>query len=248
MIRIAAVGDVHFGADARGTLAPRFEELNGRADLLLLAGDLTRRGLEEEIAALTDELAPVEVPIVAVFGNHDVESGQQDELRRHLEEHGTHVLEGDAVRIDVDGTSVGVAGTVGFGGGFPGATCADFGEPEMRAFVARARETAASLESALRSLDTDLRIALTHYAPVRDTCAGEKPELFPFLGSYQLEQAIDAGGARIAFHGHAHHGVERGRTARGVPVRNVALPVIRAAYNVYELSPPSVEHVAARSA
>jgi Icc-related predicted phosphoesterase len=248
VIRIAAVGDVHFGADARGTLAARFEELDSRADVLLLAGDLTRRGLEEEIAALTDELAPVQVPIVAVLGNHDVESGHEDALRVHLEDHGIHVLEGSAASFDVGGASVGVAGTVGFGGGFPGATCADFGEPEMKAFVAKARGTAASLASALRSLDTDVRVALTHYAPVRDTCAGEKPELFPFLGSYHLEEAIDAGGARIAFHGHAHHGVERGRTAGGVPVRNVALPVIRHAYNVYELGPPSVEHLPARSA
>lgn len=237
MIRIAAVGDVHFGADSRGTLAPRFAELSDHADLLLLAGDLTRRGLEEEISALTDELAEAHVPVVAVLGNHDVESGRQAALRTHLEDHGVRVLEGSSVVIDVDGVQVGVAGTIGFGGGFPGATCADFGEPEMKMFVAKARETANALESALRALDTDLKVALTHYAPVRDTCAGENPELFPFLGCYQLGEAIDRGGARIAFHGHAHHGVERGRTADGVPVRNVALPVIRHAYNVYELEP-----------
>jgi Icc-related predicted phosphoesterase len=236
VIRIAAVGDVHFGKDARGTLASRFEELSDRADLLLLAGDLTRRGMEEEVAALTDELAVADVPIVAVLGNHDVESGREPALRGHLEDHGIAVLEGEAVTVETDVCLVGVAGTAGFGGGFPGATVADFGEPEMKAFARRARKSAASLEAALMSLGgVGVRIALTHYAPVRDTLVGENPELYPFLGAYQLADAIERGGADIAFHGHAHHGTERGRTPGGVPVRNVALPVIRHAYHVYEI-------------
>jgi Icc-related predicted phosphoesterase len=235
VIRIAAVGDIHFGADASGTLRPHFEQLPERADLLLLAGDLSRRGRPSEAEVLVDELTPLPVPMVAVLGNHEFESEQQDEYRRVLEDAGVAVLEGDSTTIAVDGATVGIAGTVGFGGGFPGATCADFGEPLMKAFVARSRELADSLEPALEDLDTDLRIALTHYAPTRETVVGEKPEIYPFLGSHLLAEAIDRAGADLAIHGHAHAGTERGATPGGVPVRNVAQPVIGQAYHVYEM-------------
>ena len=44
-------------------------------------------------------------------------------------------------------------------------------------------------------------------------------------------------GADLALHGHAHDGVEHGMTAGGTRVRNVAMPVIRSGYRVYELDP-----------
>jgi Icc-related predicted phosphoesterase len=124
----------------------------------------------------------------------------------------------------------------GFGVGFPGASASDFGEPEMKAFVAHARGAADELRTALESLDTDYTVALTHYAPVEDTLAGERPEIWPFLGCYFLAEAIDAAGADVALHGHAHGGSEKGTTPGGIHVRNVAQPVIRAPYRVYCLS------------
>ena len=44
MIRVAAVGDLHVNARSRGTLRPHFLALSGKADVLLLAGDLTHLG------------------------------------------------------------------------------------------------------------------------------------------------------------------------------------------------------------
>jgi predicted MPP superfamily phosphohydrolase len=136
MIRVAAAGDIHFAPDAAGTLRPHLEHLGEHADLLLLAGDLTRLGTPEETKALADELRDVDIPIVAVLGNHDYHADQADEVTAVLEGIGIHVLEGSSVVVPVNGTTVGIAGTKGFGGGFVGACGSEFGEPEMKAFMA----------------------------------------------------------------------------------------------------------------
>jgi Icc-related predicted phosphoesterase len=233
MIRIAAAGDLHFGADLQGTLRPHLESLPDQADVLLLAGDLTRVGDPDEAAVLAEELRDSPVPIVAVLGNHDYHSDREDEVRKILKEGGIRVLEGEAVVLEVDGGRLGVGGSKGFGGGFVGACGSDFGEPEMKAFVRHTKEIAAALEEAIAGLETDVRVALMHYAPVDQTLQGERPEIYPFLGSYLLAEAVDRAGASLALHGHAHRGIEKGVTPGGVPVRNVALPVIRRPYNVY---------------
>jgi len=233
MIHVAAVGDIHFGPDGAGTLRPHLEHLNERADLLLLAGDLTRVGAPDEARALADELAGVEVPMVGVLGNHDYHSDAAGEVTAVLEDIGVTMLEGDSVVVPVNGSTVGVAGTKGFGGGFVGACGSEFGEPEMKAFMAHARCLAERLEQALTALDTDVKVALLHYAPCADTLAGERLEIYPFLGCHLLGEAVDRGGATLTVHGHAHRGTERGLTAGGHHVRNVAQPVIGHAYRLF---------------
>jgi Icc-related predicted phosphoesterase len=233
VIRVAAVGDVHVGADSGGRLRPRLEGLADRADLFLLAGDLTHRGRPEEAKVLADELDGVGVPVVTVLGNHDYHTDQQQAVAEVLEAAGIRVLEGDGVVLDVAGRRVGVAGTKGFGGGFAGACASDFGEPEMKAFVRHSRELAATLERALEGLEADRRIALLHYSPVAETLVGEPREIHPFLGSYLLAEAVDRAGADLVVHGHAHRGSPAGTTPGGVPVRNVAEPVIGCAYEVF---------------
>ncbi|MEU2391763.1 metallophosphoesterase [Streptomyces sp. NPDC007369] len=239
MTRIAAVGDIHLAPGSEGLLRPAFDTLGGSADLLLLAGDLTRHGTPEEAAVVAGEVRGLPVPVVAVLGNHDYQSDRQDEVADVLREAGVSVLEGTSVRIDGNGTPIGVAGTKGFCGGFAGRCAGDFGEPEMKALVRAARESAEGLRQALDGLadaDCAVRIALTHFAPVPDTLAGEPLEIYPFLGSYLLAEAIDAAGADLAVHGHAHHGTEHGMTVGGVRVRNVAMPVIGRAFAVYHLA------------
>ena len=235
MIRLAAVADIHFGADSLGTLRPHLTHLPDQADLLLLAGDLTRVGDPAEAAVLVEELRDVGVPIVAVLGNHDYHVDQEAAVVRLLQEAGVRVLEGDGVVFDVDGTRVGIAGVKGFGGGFAGASGSDFGEPEMKAFVGHTKAAAARLEDALRRLAADVRVALLHYAPIPETLRGERLEIYPFLGSYLLAEPIDRVGADLVLHGHAHKGTETGVTSGGIPVRNVAQPVIRRAYGLYHL-------------
>jgi Icc-related predicted phosphoesterase len=236
VIRIAAVGDLHYGVGSQGILKPGLEHLPDRADLLLLAGDLTRWGKPEEVQVLAGELRGLPIPMIAVLGNHDYHCGHEAELRRVLEGAGVRVLEGEATTIDVDGVRVGIAGTKGFGGGFRGAHGSDFGEPEMKAFVGHTKMLSDRLGRALAGLDADLRIALLHYSPVESTLEGERLEIYPFLGSYLMAEAVDNAGADLVVHGHAHHGSEKGRTPAGIPVRNVAQPLIRHAYNVYTLN------------
>jgi Icc-related predicted phosphoesterase len=235
VIRIAAAGDIHFGVESAGCFRPRAERLAERADLLLLAGDLTKRGEPAEARVLAEELSGFPVPVLSVLGNHDYHSNEEAVVRSVLEEAGVTVLEGETAVLEVRGTSVGIAGTKGFGGGFAGANATDFGEREMKAFVGHTKNLAASLEACLDSLDTDIRVALLHYSPIKDTLRGEPPEIYAFLGSYLLAEAIDRAGANLALHGHAHRGEEHGVTPGGVPVRNVAQPVIRRTYKVFSL-------------
>jgi Icc-related predicted phosphoesterase len=220
-------------ADLLGRYRPELERLSERADVLLLAGDLTRHGSESEARCVATEFGGLEVPVIAVLGNHDHHCDQADKVVDILRDAGLTVLEGEAVVINCDGGRLGVAGTKGFGGGFAGKCTSAFGEREVKQFVRHTEETAASLGAALRGVDSDVLVALTHYAPVPDTLVGEPPEIYPFLGSYQLGQAIDSAPTDLAVHGHAHFGSERGRTPGGVRVRNVAHPVIKQAYSVF---------------
>lgn len=235
MIRVAAVGDLHVGEDSRGQFADAFTHVGDCADVLLLAGDLTRLGRTEEMAVLVEELAGMTVPCCAVAGNHDYESDRWPELAAMLRDAGVTVLEEGTTCLEVDGTSLGVVGTTGFGGGFAGASGSDFGEPEMKAFVRRTRRMADGLRAGLDDLGTDVRVALLHFAPIKDTLGAERREIYPFLGSYLLGEAIDTAGADLVVHGHAHSGTEAGVTPGGVPVRNVALPVIQDAFRVYAI-------------
>jgi Icc-related predicted phosphoesterase len=233
MIRVAAVGDLHFGPDATGKLRPQLERLPEEADLFLMAGDLTRVGKPDEARVLAKEIADVAIPTVAVLGNHDYHSNDEDEVRRVLEDADVKVLEGEGLVVEVGGTRVGIAGTKGFGGGFAGACGSEFGEPEMKAFIAHTRVISDRLAEVLDEMEADLRIALLHYSPIKGTLQGERPEIYPFLGSYLLAEAIDRSGANLVVHGHAHHGTEKGVTPGGIHVRNVALPLIKHPYNLY---------------
>ncbi len=234
-VRVAALGDPHAGLDGAGFLRPALADLAAHADLLLIAGDLTRHGEPDEAAVLAGEISELGVPVVSVLGNHDHESDQEDKVRAVMEDAGVVVLEGETTLLDVRGTRVGIAGAKGFGGGFEGACATEFGEREMKAFVGHTRVIAQTLGDALASLDAEVRIVLLHFSPVPETLAGERLEIYPFLGSYLLADAIDRSGADLVVHGHAHGGSEKGITPGGVPVRNVSQPVIGTAYRVYSV-------------
>ena len=240
MIKVAAIADVHFSEDSRGTLRAHWSRLHEVADILLIAGDLTTHGAPKQAAILAQELEVVKIPIIAVLGNHDYHIDQEDQVRRELERRGVTVLEGEHATFTVNQETVGIAGTKGFGGGFAGASGSAFGEPEMKSFIYHTEQLALQLEESLHVLQVDYRIALLHYSPVKETLAGERLEIYPFLGSYLLAEAIDTAGADLVVHGHAHHGSEKGLTARGIPVRNVALPLLGSAYALYNLEKASL--------
>lgn len=236
MTRIAAVGDIHCTRESKGTLQELFAAASAEASAIVLCGDLTDYGLPDEAEILAGELASATVPIVAVLGNHDHESGQPDAVAAILHDAGVHVLDGEAVEID----QVGFAGTKGFAGGFGSDALGGWGEAAIKAFVQEAIDEAAKLERALARLRAGWRVVVLHYTPSADTAVGEPPGIYPWLGSSRLEEPIDRLGATVVVHGHAHHGAAEGRTRSGVSVYNVSQPLLRrtigAGYRVIDLA------------
>jgi Icc-related predicted phosphoesterase len=222
-MRIAAVGDIHCKRDSQGTLQPLFAEAARRADVLLLCGDLTDYGIPEEAHVLVRELAGMKIPVLAVLGNHDFESGKEAEIQAILAEGGTRILDGDSVELD----GVGFAGVKGFCGGFGRGTLEPWGEATVKQFVRESVDEAMKLEKGLSRLRTTKRVAVLHYSPIAATVEGEPREIFPFLGSSRLEEPLHRYRVDVAFHGHAHRGTAEGRTSAGVPVYNVAMPLLQ---------------------
>jgi Icc-related predicted phosphoesterase len=226
-VRLAAVGDLHVKKTSQGQFASLLAPVNERADVLILCGDLTDYGTPEETLILVKELRPaVRIPIVAVLGNHDYESGQQQEVCKLLAAADIRVLDGEAAEI----AGIGFAGVKGFPGGFGRGTLGAWGEPGVKAFVKEAVDEAMKLESALARLRTPQRVAVLHYSPIRETVEGEPPEIFPYLGTSRLEGPLNRYPVNVVFHGHAHHGSLEGRTALGIPVFNVAMPLLMRAF------------------
>ena len=221
-VRVAAVGDLHCTKTSQGAFQPLFAAIRDAADLLLIAGDLTDYGLPEEAQVLARELSAIRIPVVAVLGNHDRESGKEAEVQRVLSESGTTVLDGDATEVK----GVGIAGVTGFGGGFGKHALAPWGEPVIKQFVHAAVEEALKLEKALARLRTPSLIALMHYSPVQRTVDGEPLEIYPFLGSSRLEEPIGRYPVTLVFHGHAHRGQLEGATTSGTAVYNVSMPLL----------------------
>lgn len=223
--KIAAIGDLHYREDSAGLLRELFIGISQSARIAVLCGDLTDHGRPEQARVLAADLAShLKIPIVAVLGNHDHESGQHDEVARILSSEGhVHMLDGDCVAID----GIGFAGAKGFCGGFGRATLEPWGEKILKAFVQETINEARKLENGMARLRVDKRVAVLHYSPIRQTVEGELPEIVPYLGSQRLVEPIDTFHATVAVHGHAHHGTPAGKTSAGIPVYNCALPLLR---------------------
>ena len=235
-IRVAAAGDLHASEEHRERITHSFGELADRADLVLLAGDLTTHGMPEQAAVLADACrAAAPLPIVAVLGNHDHHSGRQAEVTAVLRDAGVVVLESDHLVLELGGIEVGVAGTKGFVGGFPGAEIADFGEALLREVYAETSREVDALEQGLEAISgCHRRLVLLHYAPISETLTGEPAGIWAFLGSGRLAGPIGAHRPDAVFHGHAHHGRARGSIGE-VPVWNVARHVTGEDFAIVEV-------------
>ena len=221
-VRVAALGDLHCTKSSQGAFQSLFSRISEAAELLLIAGDLTDYGLPDEARVLTKELTALRIPVVAVLGNHDYESGKETEIRQILVDAGVTVLDGDACEV----LGIGIAGVKGFGGGFGKRALGPWGETIIKHFVHEAVDQALKLEAALARLRTQQLVALLHYAPVQQTVDGEPLEIYPFLGSSRLEEPINRYPVSLVFHGHAHRGQLEGATSSGVKVYNVSMPLL----------------------
>lgn len=225
-VRVAAVADIHCPRTSPATLQNLFEQIEDSADVLVLAGDVTDHGKPEEAERLAQVLTKsVRMPVVAVLGNHDFESGAADEVVDILTQAGVRLLDGDACEIQ----GIGFAGAKGFGGGFGRWTLGAWGEDTIKQFVQEALDEALKLETALSRLEMRSQVAVMHYAPIRATVMGEPEEIFPFLGSSRLEEPLRLHPVDFVVHGHAHLGTAEGTTDGGIPVYNVSMPVLEKA-------------------
>jgi len=225
-IKIAAIGDLHMRVTDKGKWTDNFTEISKKADVLLICGDLTDSGDEEEAQVLAEELKACNIPVLAVLGNHDFEKGRQKLIRQILQENKVTILEGESVIIE----NIGFAGVKGFGGGFDNHMLSMFGEDGMKAFVQEAVDESLKLDRALARLEQEFpdipKIVLLHYSPIKETVIGESEQIYPFLGSSRLVEPLHRRKVFAAFHGHAHAGKFQGVTSGGVKVFNVALPVL----------------------
>jgi Icc-related predicted phosphoesterase len=223
-LRIAAIGDLHTHQNPTESLEPIFDKISQTADVLVLCGDLTHLGLPVEAERLANDLRACRIPVVAVLGNHDYQSGHAEEVKNILRKGKVVVLD-EMETFELRG--VGFAGTKGFGGGFGKHMLTPFGEDGIKQFVTETVNECLRLEVVLNSLRTEKMVVVLHYAPIADTLKGEPPEIFPFLGSSRLAETIDHFDVNAVFHGHAHHGTNEGRTVKGTPVYNCCLQLMK---------------------
>jgi Icc-related predicted phosphoesterase len=232
-MRVAATADLHFIPQSQTIVQEQLHRVRDDADVLVLAGDLTNFGQPAEMEPLLNALVRLRIPTIAVLGNHDFESGQEQELMRMMTGAGIKVLDGSAYERD----GVGFAGTKGFVGGFGRGALTAFGEAEIKTFVGASINEALKLERGMSQLRSPKRVVVLHYSPIAATVSGEAPEIYPFLGSSRLAEVIDRHGADLVVHGHAHHGTLEGKTTGGIPVHNVAISLLQ------RRQPPSVYRV-----
>jgi uncharacterized protein len=239
-VRVAAAGDLHCRAAVRDEIGAAFSGIADRADVVMLAGDLTSYGTVEEALVLADACREVTIPVFTVLGNHDCHSGQEDEIRAALSEAGIVVLEREHATCVARGVEIGVVGLKGFVGGFAGSHLPDFGEALLRSVYAETSGDVEALDRGLKAIaDCPVRIVLLHYAPVCDTLVGEPREIWTFLGTDRLAGPIAEHEPDLVLHGHAHAGSFEGRIG-SVRVFNVSVPVIKQDFWIVEMS--GLEH------
>lgn len=236
-IRIAAVGDLHVKIHFKEVYKHFFEVISDKADVLVLCGDLTDLGIAAEAELLAQDLRYCRIPVIGVLGNHDYQSDKVDEIINILERNENTTILGDEPKVE---SGIGFAGVKGFIGGFNEHALGAFGEAEIKQIIFERDRQAYSLENQLKALNIEKKVVVMHYSPIRATVADEPADIMPFLGSTRFEQVIDQYGASVVFHGHANLGPHEGRTAKGIPVFNVALPLLennfsREPYKIFEL-------------
>lgn len=241
-LRIAAAGDMHCSESRRGEIGRSVAALNGVADVVLLAGDLTTHGEPEQGKVLADACAALEVPVYAVLGNHDWHANRRDELVAVLESGGIRVLDRTWHICEPGGVQVGIVGLKGFVGGFPGSHLSDFGEPLLREVYHETTLDVRALDQGLREVAMcPARIVLLHYSPSEETIAGEPSGIWGYLGTDRLAPPIAEHEPDLVLHGHAHAGTFGGAIGK-VPVYNVSVPVIGRDFWLFELDIPAPAH------
>jgi Icc-related predicted phosphoesterase len=222
-LRVAAVGDLHVHENSPEKFRDLFSDVSQKADVLVICGDITHMGLPAEAEKFAAQVANCRVPVLAVLGNHDYQSGHVDEVKKIFKAAKVMLLEEDVFELN----GVGFAGVKGFCGGFDKHMLTSFGEDAIKSFVAEAVNESLKLENFIRELDTERIVVALHYAPIAQTLQGEPLEIFPFMGSSRLAEPIDHFEVSAVFHGHSHHGTHQGKTLKGTDVYNCCFQLMK---------------------
>jgi uncharacterized protein len=234
-VRVAAAGDLHASEPQGVRLERAFAELEGSADLVLLAGDLTARGDPAEALVLAEARRAVDLPVYAVLGNHDHHLDRSEEIVEVLGNADIDVLERSTTIASVGDVEVAIVGTKGFVGGFAGSSLPDFGERLLRQVYTEASEEVLAIERGLQAVShCDLRLVLLHYAPIVETLEGEPLGIQTFLGCGRMATPIAEYQPDLVLHGHAHAGTFEGAIG-STPVLNVAVHVTGRDFYVIDL-------------
>ena len=226
-MRIASISDLHIWGPISNRLINEFDALHERADVLVIAGDITNNGLLVQAERAATLLSRAQIPIIAVLGNHDRRLPRRRGYTSVLEAAGVTFLNGTTFVME-KGLRVGFAGVQGSGGGFwPHEGPDTIPRRAAQALAIRGRREAARLDAALATLDTDLKIVVTHVSPTITTLGNEPRIKFFLLGSSELARVIDRHDVDLVIHGHVHRGTTHGRTPGGTVVRNTAKNVCR---------------------
>lgn len=223
---IAALGDIHYRAEAPWNPSDQNLATLAAADLVLISGDLTDTGLASEVRPLISRIKDAtSAPVIVVLGNHDYARGNSEAIAGIVREAGFHVLDPGSVVLDLNGMRVGVAGTKGFwGSGWAGKRIDLHGEIELKYVKEGLAREVDCLVSELKSIETaDYRIVLLHYSPTITTLGGEPEYILAFLGAAAMAVPIANSDVDLVVHGHVHRGKARGRIG-AIPVCNAALP------------------------
>jgi Icc-related predicted phosphoesterase len=180
-------------------------------DIFLLAGDMYDFRSPEMYGLMLDfiKLKKWKCPIVAVFGNHEVDE-DIDEIKKICKGKVTF-LEDEIKEFRIGGQNVGIVGTRG-----------SLDEP----MIFWQSSNFLNIEKLLNSLNVDVKILLSHFSPTYKTLVGEDKRLFPGMGSKKLENVLVKTKTSLAIHGHAHYGT-RLAFVDSVPVFNVNFDVNR---------------------
>ena len=220
---LLATADIH-SPKYLPLLVKGLERVNVDPCAVLLAGDIVDRGnvaAAAPVFSLIRQRVPGK-PIIAVFGNEEYHDLEGEFRRRYpfvtwLDDEYTVIECGEGGRIAIVGTR----------GALDRPT--PWQRRNMpwleRVYRERPARIAGLIDEARR--EAGKVVLLSHYALSRATIRGENPRIYPYLYSRAMERVIAEKRPDAAIHGHAHRGTPRGSVA-GVPVYNVALPLVSA--------------------
>jgi Icc-related predicted phosphoesterase len=186
-LTVAAIGDLHVRENNERRYRELFAEISEVADVLALAGDLTDFGKTGEAEMLAEDLARLH--------HSDGGRARQSRLRersarrgggdhapggrRHARRSGDHDRRGRLRRRQ------------GLHRRVRSRRARCLRRDAIKVFVDESLNEARKLENQLRTLRSDRIMAILHYSPIAATVEGEPLEIFPFLGSSRLADAVD---------------------------------------------------------